>query len=370
MRISFGVLSVVAALCVATLCIVCGATAPRSTPEAARYGWAGPELLATSTIRDQVPVFSLESREIESDAECVIRANAPDNATKNVQLWKAVRALNDNADPKIEPQAIGDCTAQGAAYAVCVLSAVQIVEQLQPATWRRVHVPFIYGTARTLVGKGRLRGEDGGLGVWAAEAVRRHGVLSAEAAKAPAYSAAIARQWGDDGPPAWALDLGSTTIVRTIARVDSANAVRDAICNGYPVTVASRWGTRGYRQLDGRIVALGNGSWSHQMCIDGYDGTASQPLYHVRNSWGSDAHPKPIDGSPAGGFWVDAVAVNKMVAAGDSYAFSSFSGFPLQILGVVCDDRSTRVAVLDAGVPGDGSLWGGNRAVSPTLAGD
>jgi hypothetical protein len=316
------------------------------TPEVDRHGWAGAELLSKTDVRKTVPVFSLD------DPDCVVR----DNHGANVRLWKSLRELHQGNDPEFPPQAIGDCTAQGAAYAVCVLQAVQIVERCEIADWKRAHVPYIYGAARKLVGNGQLRGQDGGLGVWAAEAVRRHGVLP-EGPKTPKYSATIARQWGNSGPPKWAIELGERNLVKTIARVESADAVREAICNGYPVTVASNWGTQRYRQVDGRIVAAGDAEWSHQMCLDGYDGSGSQPWYHVRNSWGPDAHPRPIDDSPAGGFWISTRDVERMVSAGDSYAFSAFDGFPLQVLGRVCDERrKVEIAVLGSGHRGPGPV--------------
>ena len=46
------------------------------------------------------------------------------------------------------------------------------------------------------------------------------------------------------------------------------------------------------------------------------------------NSWGVDAHPKPLNDEPPGGFWVDWQSVQRMVAQGDSWAYSDFDGFP------------------------------------------
>ena len=348
MRVPSRVLGTVMLLGAAIAAMLIASAPNTATPAASRHGWAGTELLEETPIRGELPIFQL------TPGQCEVER---DNATANVQLWKALRILNDGRDPEFEPQQVGDCTAQGAAYAVCVLQAVQIVEKCQPSTWRAAFPPYIYATSRHLVGRDRLKGRDGGLGVWAAEAVRRHGVLSADAAKAPKYSAAIARRWGDEGPPKWAIEAGMRHLVRTIGRVESAIAVRDAICSGYPVTVASYWGTKNYREIDGRIVALGDDRWAHQMCVDGYDGTGIEPWFHIRNSWGRRAHPAPIDHSPAGGFWVSSADVDRMVAAGDSYAFSCFDGFPIQLLGGVCDARSERVAVLGDGLRRDGDRY-------------
>ena len=68
----------------------------------------------------------------------------------------------------------------------------------------------------------------------------------------------------------------------------------------------------------------------HQMCVDAYDGSSPSGAryFHVQNSWGPNAHPKPIDGSPPGGFWVTEAEIEYITAQGDSWAFSDFEGFP------------------------------------------
>jgi glutaredoxin len=65
------------------------------------------------------------------------------------------------------------------------------------------------------------------------------------------------------------------------------------------------------------------------MCVLGYDGTANsgKKYFYVLNSWGPDAHPKPLQGEPPGGFWVTWEDLDRIVKQGDSWAFSSFDGF-------------------------------------------
>lgn len=289
------------------------------TPPEHRHGWAGPAAV------DQARPL------VESMPEFRIVGDAGDNETANVRLWDAAIAVTGGHLPNY-PQQVGDCVAFGVKNAVEYLQCVQMTRG-PPATFRPIFPSYVYGTSRVQIGGGRLRG-DGSLGVWAAKAVQQHGVLASDFDRCPKYSGSISRDWGRNGPPQWALEEGRNWPVQTVAQVTTPEEVRDALCNGYPVTIASNFGSRNFDRRDGRLVARGNGSWAHQMCLIAYDGSApsGERYFYCLNSWGANAHPQPLNGEPPGGFWITWEQCRRIVRQGDSFAFSGFEGFPAQDL--------------------------------------
>lgn len=294
-----------------------------STPTEERYGWAGPQFVEQAEdIVAGMPDFEIDG---------VKR----DNTRANVRLWKFAKAVNGGKHLPNTPQQVGDCVSWGAKNAVDYLQCVQIARG-PPAGFHPSYAPYFYGISRVQIGKGRIGG-DGSVGAWAAEGVRLYGVLRADYDGVPGYSGSIARKWGRrPGPPQEFIDEAQDYLVRTVAPVRSAEEVRDAVCNGYPCTIASNWGgSRDSRlsQKYNRIVFKKSGRWNHQMCVIAYDGeTADEPLFYILNSWGPNAHPQPTDDAPPGGFWVRADDIDYITRANDSFAFSSFAGFPAQEL--------------------------------------
>jgi hypothetical protein len=282
---------------------------------AEQLGWS-PELLDAE-----------ETREIAASMPPLRIAGDRDNSGRNVRLWEFARLANSGAHLPNTPQEVGDCVSWGAANAVNYLQAIQIYFEGKTHQFRKIFPPYIYGTSRVQIGKGRIRG-DGSVGAWAAKAVKEFGVLPVDAEGVPEYSGKVARDWGRNGPPQKFLTEGKKHLVQDVAQVESAAQMRDAICNGYPVTIASNFGTKTISQRDGRQVAKWNGSWAHQMCVIGYDGTGSQAYFYVLNSWGPNAHPKPLQDEPPGGFWITFEDADRIARQDDSWAFSSFAGFP------------------------------------------
>ena len=297
---------------------------------------------AAAVVASQTPRFML-----------VGDAAAEDNSKKNVRLWEPMVALRGSHFPNV-PQEIGDCVSWGAANAVNYLQAVQLIRgppdlfEFAPA-----FPPYIYGTSRVTVGVkhgSHFRG-DGSVGAYAAEALRDCGCLKATAKDCPPYSGKLAKEWGASGPPDWAANEAKRYTVETIAQVKSAEEIRDAVCHGFPVTVASDWGTKSIRPQDGRNVAKHDGMWPHQMCCIAYDGSGSAPYWYLLNSWGPNAHPQPLQGEPPGGFWVDRKSMNYIASQGDCWALSGFDGFPAEELDWDQLLHRSRSTVGAAGLP-------------------
>ena len=256
-----------------------------------------------------------------------------DNTKRNVRLWDAVTKLSMDGKPSGEhfpnvAQQVGDCVSWGAMNAVRYRMAWQISNGRRQEL-KNGFAPYLYGTSRVLVGRGQLGcREDGSVGAWAAKAYTIYGWISDRESKVP-YSGKVAQDWGCKGPPKDLVEIGKTRGGQT-SPITSAHMACDAVCNGYPVTIASDFGSRSMTPRDGRIVAKWNATWPHQMCLIGYDGTATsgERYFYVINSWGPTAHPSPLQGEPPGGFWITWRDVERITSQGDSWGFSDVAGFP------------------------------------------
>lgn len=284
-------------------------------------GWAGPEHArrAWDELGRRFPEFRITGQPSSS-------------AGKRLVLWDFARRVTGGHLPNYR-QEIGDCVSFGAKNAVQYLTCVQIAQGSREE-FHHVFPPFIYGTSRHDIGGDRLGSSDGSLGVWAAEAVKKFGVLFADDNGVPAYSGRVASAWGSrSGPPRDSYDLARDNPVRSCAKVTTYAQVRDALANGYPVTVASNQGfaLQG-RDSGGKCWGVPQGAWAHQMCLIGVDDAADRPGCYCLNSWGEALWPHQPDGAPPGGFWVDARIVERMVGQDDSFAYSQFDGFPAQKL--------------------------------------
>jgi hypothetical protein len=313
-----------------------------TTPKADRNGWAPDALPASQAFVAAQPRF-----QITVDGVPVRQ----DNRRANVRLWEHIRRAHGSYPPNV-PQEEGDCTSWGTKHAIEGTSGAQIVNGGKLEEWRPIFAPFTYGAAKKWVLKGRIRGP-GATGASVAEASKVYGVLFADEPGLPPYTGSLATLWASKGPPAEWKAKAAEHKIKTASLVTTADEIRDAVCNFYGVIICSDWGAQGrsaFFEQDGRMVARRQGSWSHCMCVDGYDGTGSEPYFHVQNSWGENAHPKPIDDSPPGGFWIRERDMDYIARQGDSWALSDFDGFPARLpdlFGQSRPQRSDRVASLD-----------------------
>lgn len=288
------------------------------------FGWIPPELRSSES---QAIVEKLVS---EMPAFMIV-GSAESSAGKRCVLWDYTKKINGGQHLPTFRQEVGDCVSQGAANAVNYLSAMEIARLKDREKFRPAFQPYLYGISRVQIGGGRIGG-DGSVGAWAAEGAKKFGVLFADEEGVPAYSGSIARTWGKrPGPPQQFIDKAKQYLVKSTAMVRTYEEVRDAIVNGYPVTVASMQGFQMRARVDqGKHWGVPSGSWAHQMCFVGVDDEGNRPGCYCLNSWGDGAHGPPADDAPPGGFWVDAEVVTRMVRQGDSFAFSQFDGFPVQ----------------------------------------
>lgn len=283
------------------------------TPIEHRYGLAeGFKEVAEKTFESYPQAFAIAGDE--------------DNSSRNVRLWSAVLKVNSGKHLPNIPQQTGDCVSFGLANAIAYRLAVQAVEHNLPGTYDPFE-PFLYGLARVTIGKNNPSCRSAGaMPSYAIEGFKKHGfVLTSEVGVS--YSGRLADQWGCKGPPPEAFEKAKARIGGDAYPIRSAAEARDAICNGYPLTVASDFGTRTIRPRDGKNVARWDDRWPHQMCGNGYDGTAAAKYFHITNSWGETAHPKPLGDEPPGGFWVDWATMDRICRDGEVWAVNVVPGF-------------------------------------------
>ena len=269
---------------------------------------------------------------ILGDHDAAIRGSG---AGKVTLLYKCVEKVMGTF-PQRE-QTIGDCVSMGAAYATDTLACTEIVLGGERETWpAEAATEPIYAGSRVEVGKGRLGNGDGSVGAWGAEWIAKWGILLRKIygdIDLTIYSGAKARDWGraSKGCPDSLEPIAKEHPVKTVSLVTTYEQARDAIANGFPVTVASMQGFNSTRDAEGFCKA--QGSWAHQMSFLAADDEHKRPGLLCQNSWG----PTWVSGlnrheQPDGSFWVDADVANKMLKQADSFAISNFDGFPEQSL--------------------------------------
>jgi hypothetical protein len=231
--------------------------------------------------------------------------------------------------PAYIAQQIGDCTSFGGGHAVDLLETIQIAIGKKAESYKETCTEAIYGIGREIAGM--LGGGDGCYGGAIARAVSEVGTVSREVVGP--YSGNRAKTWGGrGGVPEDVKSKCKDHKIKTTSMVDSWDELVAAISNGYPVTVASNQGFTMTRNSKG--ICEASGSWAHQMMICGimYVGTPDECAV-IAQSWGPNVPdgPTPND-MPNNTFGARKSVVTRMIAGQDSYAMSSFDGYPGQPL--------------------------------------
>lgn len=251
------------------------------------------------------------------------------NIKRNVRIW------GPGLDLWPGPQLIGDCTSMGAAHVI------------QASDWkanggrltRRVSTLFLYPLARFDGGKRKIPcNNDGGYPSILSHNVANLGYLYEDEAGLPPYSASAARKAGCNWPTREQLALAATRTVM-VQPLNDIKAWRNALCSGYPPTVAIPWQPGKPYVKDGRVCVPFNGKnlGGHQICSLGYDGRGPRPYWFIFNSHGSawpNGAPKPMQGEPLGGAWLEEKWAQWAVDNGELWSYSvegKFTPEPLDL---------------------------------------
>jgi len=121
--------------------------------------------------------------------------------------------------------------------------------------------------------------------------------------------------------------------VNTVSMITTVQEARDALANGYSISVCSGYGFSSRRDSNG-IAKRGDG-WNHAMAWIACDDTRErlkEDLFLVQNSWGKWNSGPRVHGQPEGSFWIREKDARGMLAQQGSWVFSDVDGFPARDL--------------------------------------
>lgn len=117
--------------------------------------------------------------------------------------------------------------------------------------------------------------------------------------------------------------------VQTISMITTMEEARDALANGYAISVCSGYGFSSRR--DSKGIAKRSGGWSHAMAWIACDDTRErhkETLFLVQNSWGKWNSGPRVHDQPEGSFWIREKDARGMLGQKGSWVFSDVNGFP------------------------------------------
>lgn len=237
--------------------------------------------------------------------------------------FKNLLTFDPNFGPS-EKQVQGDCVSHATRNAVDVTRSCEIVNGDREEFLARGAVEAIYGS--------RGHGGEGMSCSVAARFVNKAGGLLIRKQYGDidlsTYSS-VGGKWGRTGIPQELINEAKKNPVKTISLISTIEQARDAIANGYGISVCSMSGFSSRRDKYG--IASRSGSWSHAMAWIGMDDTNEiykETLFLVQNSWGIwNNGPKRHD-QPDGSFWIREKDAAEMLSGNGSWVFSDVDGFP------------------------------------------
>lgn len=290
------------------------------------YGWAGVDRRVLDRALANAPPHLIQQINIAGGGPPL----------DNLMLFRVTRkALGKDTDNYA--QQIGDCVSFGAKNVTEYVQCCQIIMG-NLSDFHPIFPPYAYGTSRSI--GHMLGGQDGSVGVFAAQAANQYGELNCDAEGVPKYSGDVAKSWGRSESP-WQsfVPVGKEHLVQKTAKVATWEDLMAAITNLYPVTIASDVGFTMTPQSDGYHHR--QGSWGHQMAVIGIDnGDTSksiEPHVCILNSWGdvmgsvTDFRDTTLQW-PVGTLRVRKKDIMAIIQQDDTWAYSAFQDFPSQVL--------------------------------------
>ncbi len=290
---------------------------PRELLKAYREGfsgaWCDPE--ETDKLLGELPhpLFGVAASDLYSTGE-----------GKLALLYKSVQKFDPSFGAH-ERQTTGDCVSHATRNAVDVTRSHEIVGGQREDFIARSATEAIYGS----------RGH-GGQGMSCSVAARfvhqNGGILLRKDygfVDLSTYDSKVGTRWGRSGVPSDVKDEGKKHQVKTVSLINTIEQARDAIANGYALSVCSNYGFSSKRNSEG--IARRSGSWNHAMCWCAMDDTRevhNETLFLVQNSWGAFNGGPKKHGQPDGSFWIREKDAAGMLAQNGSWVFSDVDGFP------------------------------------------
>lgn len=269
----------------------------------------------------------------------VATASADEEST--VLFWKAEEKVLGKVLGSWNQGQVGSCVSFGYGRNAQDLALIQIaLGEAQEWGGAEVATEPIYGGSRVEVGGGRIGG-DGSVGAWAAEWVRRWGLLFRQVygnEDLRTYNESRCRKYGSYGCPDDLEPIARERPIQTVAQVRTGEECWNAIGSWHPVPVCSDQGFT-TRLVEGFCEP--SGSWAHCMAIRGrFVSKKRGKSFVIQNSWGSylsgDRYIEDKDGNryelPEGCFATTLSVVDRMMRQDDSFVLSAYKGFPVRKL--------------------------------------
>jgi len=269
------------------------------------------------------PLFGVAASDLYSSGE-----------GKVALLYKSVQKFDPSFGAH-ERQTTGDCVSHSTRNAVDVTRSHEIIDGQSESFETRGATEAIYGS----------RGH-GGQGMSCSVAARfvhqNGGILLRKDygfVDFSEYKSSIGSRWGRSGVPKEVKTEGKKHQVKTISIVKSVDEARDAIANGYALSVCSNYGFSSRRSEHG--IAKKSGSWNHAMAwvaMDDSHEIYKETLFLIQNSWGVfNGGPKRFD-QPDGSFWIREKDARGMLNQNGAWAFSDVDGFPPRTVDWTIDE--------------------------------
>lgn len=230
----------------------------------------------------------------------------------------------DSAFGPSERQVQGDCVSHATRNAVDITRSCEIIGGQKEEFIARGATEGIYGSrghggeGMTCAGAAKFVNQTGGLLIR-----KKYGEYDLSQ-----YSA-IGGKWGKSGVPEALIKDAQKHKVKTISLINTVNQARDALANGYSISVCSMVGFSSRRDQYG--IASRSGSWAHAMAwiaMDDSHEIYKETLFLVQNSWGNwNNGPKRHD-QPDGSFWIRERDAADMLSQNGSWVFSDVDGYP------------------------------------------
>lgn len=316
-----------------------------------QFGWLDrPEIVESGLKTMPVPMFGSSTGGLD-----LVRASDEKRETLMYEIFRKV--VGEDA-PK-GPQGIGDCTAWGWSGSVNKLQATNIVDKIAEINenlaselivvpqngwsselvealehirasqfeYQEIMTEATYALGRVEIGQQHGSMEDGGTGIWCAQASTRFGYLSRKAfetkhgAGSGTYSPERAKKWGASGLPDEFEPEARLHVCKVASMVTSFKEAAACIQNLQPVPVCSN---RGFTMTrDNQGFCLPQGTWYHCMYFDSV--RWDRPGLLCNQSWGKNTPTGPVyKDQPDNAFWVDASVVDYMLSQRDSYTINNF----------------------------------------------
>jgi len=272
--------------------------------------------------------------------------SGPPADVKEALLYKVV---NKAAGYEFFPwdQKTGSCVGHGALAVMATLQAVEIVTQRETyEEWRTPFILYNYGQSRV---RGGLHGAgEGSFGSSMAESLNEDGCPpldpsypqpTKQSDNSWTFGSAAEMAWSNgDRPPLQIESIANKFKVKGASKLKNSEEVKQALANGYPVTIASSWW--GFSDLKVKSIgtpavqlASRNQSWGHQQSCLGF---TTHPefglIFLIQNSWGN-AHGTPPGnyGEPRGSYWIRAKDMDR-ICQEEVFSFSNFDGYPARVI--------------------------------------